>query len=461
MFDRLSALAGRFPSPGELRWHANVATQIAMRKGVLLSNGQSRDGGVSARLFDNGVYGFAAAPRDDDEAIAAIIAAARDNAASVTTRPRGRPVLPAASTPGEGVFDYRSRNPETSPAERVAILARLDAALREKFPNLVNVDLALSANASEKALVTSEGARAYSYVPRAVLMVRMAVEANDGLVELHDVRGGFGEIQDQSFDAETLLPWLDGLYEELRRKAEGGQCEAGAHDVVLDAELSGILAHEAIGHTCEGDLVLAGSVAGDRLGEPVASEKITLGDYAGRGPDGGGTIANHVDDEGTLCRDVTIIENGVLKGFLHSRQTAAELGAEPTGNARAFSFSDEPLVRMRNTAILPGKDRLAEMIASIDRGYYLKRPSNGQADLTSEFMFGVCCGYEIRGGKLGRAVRDTTISGVAFDMLKTVTHVGDDFRWSMPGGWCGKKQRIAVGNGGPSIKCKVTIGGRG
>jgi len=118
-------------------------------------------------------------------------------------------------------------------------------------------------------------------------------------------------------------------------------------------------------------------------------------------------------------------------------------------------------VRMRNTAILPGKDRVAEMIASIDRGYYLKRPSNGQADLTSEFMFGVCCGYEIRGGKLGRAVRDTTISGVAFDMLKTVTHVGDDFSWSMPGGWCGKKQRIAVGTGGPSLKCKVTIGGRG
>ncbi len=461
MLDRLSALAGRFASPGELRWHANDSTQIAMRKGVLLANGQSRDGGVSARLFDNGVYGFAAAPRDDDDAVAAVIAAARDNAASVTTRPRGPAVAPAASTPGEGVFDYRSRKPPTSPAERVAILARLDSALREKFPNLVNVDLALNAHASEKALVTTEGARTYSYVPRAVLVVKMAVEANDGLVELHDVVGGFGEIQDQSFDAESLLPWLDGLYEELRRKAEGGQCEAGSHDVLLDAELAGILAHEAIGHTCEGDLVLAGSVAGDRMGEPVASEKITLGDYASRGPDGGGTIAIHVDDEGTLCRDVTIIEKGVLKGFLHSRQTAAELGAEPTGNARAFSFLDEPLVRMRNTAILPGKDKLAEMIASIDRGYYLKRPSNGMADLTSEFMFGVCCGYEIRGGKLGRAVRDTTISGVAFDMLKTVTHVGDDFKWSMPGGWCGKKQRIAVGNGGPSIKCKVTIGGRG
>jgi TldD protein len=431
-----------------------------MRKGVLLANGQSRDGGVSARLFHQGVYGFAAAPRDDDASIGAVIAAASDNAGSLGTRPRGRPVSPAPSTVGQGVFDYRSRQPATTPAGRVAILSELDAALRQKYPNLVNVDLAIQAAASEKALVTTEGARSCSYVPRAVLSVNLAVEANDGLVELYDVIGGFGELQDQSFDAQSLLPWLDGLYEELRRKAEGGQCEAGLHDVVLDSKLAGILAHEAIGHTCEGDLVLAGSVAGDHVGEQVASEKITLGDYAGRGPDGRSNFAIHVDDEGTLCRDVTIIENGVLKSFLHSRQTAAELDGEPAGNARAYCFSDEPLVRMRNTAILPGKDKLADMIASIERGYYLKRSTNGQADLTSEFMFGVSSGFEIRDGKLGRAIRDTTISGVAFDMLKSVTHVSDEFKWSV-GGMCGKKQLIAVGMGGPSIKCKVTIGGRG
>jgi len=131
----------------------------------------------------------------------------------------------------------------------------------------------------------------------------------------------------------------------------------------------------------------------------------------------------------------------------------------PTGNARAYQFSDEPLVRMRNTAILPGTDRLDDMIASIDDGYYLIRPSNGQADSTSEFMFGVTLGYEIKNGKIGRAIRDTTISGVAFDMLKTVTMVSPDMKW-LSSGMCGKKQPIPVGMGGPAIKCKVTIGGR-
>jgi TldD protein len=114
---------------------------------------------------------------------------------------------------------------------------------------------------------------------------------------------------------------------------------------------------------------------------------------------------------------------------------------------------------MRNTAILPGVDRLDDMIAAVDRGYYLMRASNGQADWTSEFMFGITRGYEIRNGKLGRAIRDTTISGVAFDMLKTVTHVGDTLRW-MEGAWCGKKQLIPVGMGGPALKCRITLGGQ-
>lgn len=460
MLDRIAAMAGRLKGPGEVRWHANSALQVSMRKGVLLANGASKTGGVSARVFDSGVYGFAAAPEETDDAILGVIGAATDNASSVgALTKRARPA-PAASIIGGGVYDYRSTKPASTAEDRVSLLATLDAAIREKYRDLVNVDITLASHASEKALVTTEGAQTYSYVPRSVLAISMALQANDGLVELRNAIGGFGEIQDQSFAPDSLNAWLDELYEELRRKAEGGQCEAGLHDVVLDPDLAGILAHEAIGHTCEGDLVLAGSVAGDNVGQRVASEKITLGDYAGRGPDGKSTFAIHVDDEGTACRDVTIIEKGVLRNFLHSRQTAAELDAEPAGNARAFSFSDEPLVRMRNTAIMAGTDKLADMIGAVEHGYYLKRPTNGQADLTSEFMFGVSCGYEIRNGKLGRAIRDTTISGVAFDMLKTVTHVGDEFKWSGPGGWCGKKQPIAVGMGGPAIKCKATLGGR-
>ena len=143
---------------------------------------------------------------------------------------------------------------------------------------------------------------------------------------------------------------------------------------------------------------------------------------------------------------------------MHNKESSVLFGVPPTGNARAYTFADEPLIRMRNTAILPGHDKLGDMIASIEDGYYLLRPSNGQADSTSEFMFGVTLGYEIKNGKLGRAITDTTISGVAFDMLKSVTMVSDEMNWTCAG-MCGKKTLIPVGMGGPSIKCRVHLGG--
>jgi TldD protein len=114
---------------------------------------------------------------------------------------------------------------------------------------------------------------------------------------------------------------------------------------------------------------------------------------------------------------------------------------------------------MRNTAILPGKDKLEDMIASIDDGYYLLESYNGQADTTGEFMFGINMGYEIKKGRLGKAILDTTISGVAFDMLKTVDMVSGNVAW-VSAGFCGKKQPMPVGLGGPELRCKVTVGGR-
>jgi TldD protein len=166
-----------------------------------------------------------------------------------------------------------------------------------------------------------------------------------------------------------------------------------------------------------------------------------------------------VDDEGTAAEDVMLIEKGILTGYMHNKHSARHFNAKPTGNARAFTYRDEPLIRMRNTAILPGTSKLEDMIASIEDGYYLIQPSNGQADTTSEFMFGIVLGYEIKNGKLGRAIKDTTISGVAFDVLQNVTMVSDDMTWSCAG-MCGKKQLIPVGMGGPAVKTKINIGGR-
>jgi TldD protein len=220
-----------------------------------------------------------------------------------------------------------------------------------------------------------------------------------------------------------------------------------------------MLAHEAVGHTVEADLVLGGSVAASSLGKVVASEKISLTDFAHTAFGEAVPLPVHLDDEGTPATDTEIIKDGILVGYMNSRETADHFGMTPTGHARAWSFSDEPLIRMRNTAVHPGTDTLEDMIASVEDGYYLINTNNGQADTTGEFMFGVTFGYEIKNGKLGRALLDTTISGVAFEMLKTVDMVSDTMTWGSSG-FCGKKQPMPTGLGGPALRCRVMVGGR-
>ncbi|MBW2366399.1 MAG: TldD/PmbA family protein [Deltaproteobacteria bacterium] len=459
MLERISRHAAAFDGYTELRLHNNYVASIEMQNGNLTKNETNTTGGISARCYRYGVYSFASAPDDSDDAIRQVITEAQSNVGLFRDQPqRAQKSLPS-TPPGTGVYDYRTRKPRFSASERVDVVRSLNDYLTQTHPDLLSVGLQMKSLALEKALVTSEGASTYSYAPHSHFIVTMAVQADDGLVNISDFVGGFGDMEDQFADLESFYEPMEELYRDLRAKAQGVYPEAGYHDVVLGSALAGILAHEAIGHPCEGDAVLAGSVAGQNLGKQVASEKVTLMDCAGRGPDGQGGIAIHVDDEGTPCHDVTIIEKGVLKEFLTNKETARELGMIPSGNARAYAFSDEPLVRMRNTIIAPGTDKFEDMIAAVDNGYFIKRRGiTGQADKTSEFMFSVNCGYEIKNGELGRAIRDTTISGMAFDVLKSVTHVGDEMSWGA-GGMCGKKQVMPVGGGGPAVKCKINIGG--
>lgn len=311
----------------------------------------------------------------------------------------------------------------------------------------------------EKALLTSDGGRSGSMTPRSIAVVSLSVEKGGAPVELYEVFGSRGQFEDVFEKPSDLFPKIAELYGHLMKKAEGVFPDSGNKECILDADLAGILAHEAIGHTTEADLVLGGSVAGSLLDQAVSSPLVTLVDFAHTALGKTCPVPVYIDDEGTKAEDAVVIDKGVLKTFMHNKESAEHFKVRPTGNARAYQFSDEPLIRMRNTAILPGNDKLGDMIASVKDGYYLMKCSNGQADSTSEFMFGVPLGYEIKNGKLGRALKDTTISGIAFDVLKSVTMISGDMVW-LCGGMCGKKQLIPVGMGGPAIKCRVNIGGK-
>jgi TldD protein len=448
----------QFTGYTELRVQENRDCSIVMVDGSVVKNSTSSESGVSARSYCRGSWGFASSPEINEGTIKNIVQTASGNALFLDRHEsRGEPELPVSFSMGE--WDLTTKAQVSSQKNRIGFVKEIDAYIKEKFTKISSRTVVINGLDMEKQLITSTGSIAYSMTPRYLLYTVLSVNTKSGPVELFDVACSTGQFEDVFIKPSLFYEKLDRLYEHLLMKAEGVFPRAGISECILDADLAGILAHEAIGHTTEADLVRGGSVAADYMGKTVASPLISLVDFAHTAMGETCPVPVHIDDEGTPANDVTIIENGVLKSYMHNRDSALEFNVEPAGNARAYRFNDEPLIRMRNTAILPGTSSLDEMIESVEDGYYLIRSSNGQADSTSEFMFGVVLGYEIRNGRLGRALKDTTISGVAFEMLKTVTAVSRDMSWNCAG-MCGKKQPIPVGMGGPAVKCMVNIGGR-
>ena len=457
--DVLSARKSMFDSGAhtELRGQLNRSRRVVLLSGNVVQNSRSDISGISARVYRNGTYGFSSMAEYTPEAAEKVLRAASENAAFMDTHVNlGKPALPALKRDS-----YKVREDIHDPAQRVYIdyTKALDAYIADHFPQLVSRTIVATEDSMEKLLVTSDGMDAHTILPRSycyVFMTALTPEGNP--VELFKAFGGEGTFDTNFTDPSALYSGINNLHENLMLKKNGVYADAGRKTVILGGMMTGMLSHEAVGHTVEADLVLGGSVAAHNLNKRVASEKVTLTDFANTAFGERCPLPVFVDDEGTLAQDVTLIKDGILTGYMNNRESARHFGMEPRGNARAWLFSDEPLIRMRNTSVHPGTDKLEDMIASIDDGYYLVDSNNGQADTTGEFMFGVTMGYEIKKGKLGRALLDTTISGVAFDMLKTVDMVSDTVVWASSG-FCGKKQLMPVGMGGPALRCQVMIGG--
>lgn len=442
----------------ELRVQENRSFSMVMMNGNLVRNDKSSTGGVSARAYKDGCFGFSSQAEISDETIRKVMDQAWENAEFLASK-KAHPQEPFKTEAVHETKDFSTQKERWTQEQITDYMKSVDAYIQDTYPNLVSRLIVLSCLEMEKHLVTSDGTESYLLWPRTVFHIGLTAEKDGEPCELGEVYGGIGQLEDHLTTVEDIKADIDALYQSLMLKNEGVHAVAGYHEVILDANLAGILAHEAFGHTVEADLVRNGSIAGDYLEKQVASPLVSLIDFAHSYNGDLLPVPIFVDDEGVKCQDAPIIQNGILKCFMHNRDSAREFGHENYGNARAWQYSDEPLIRMRNTAILPGESTLEEMIASIEDGYYFKKTSNGQADTTGEFMFGVSEGYEIKNGKLGKAIKNTTISGRAFDVLSSVTMVSNEMKWTAAG-MCGKKQPIPVGMGGPAIKCKINVGGK-
>ena len=442
----------------ELRAQENIRTAVMLQKGNLILNTREVKSGVCARVCKNGVYGFASMPELTKAAASRVLETATKNAQFLAMHT-------SVNTSYKGNYTQATITPEreivtTAQKDIIDYCREIDAYIVKNCPDLASRYVRYSADSMDKIILTSDAASGHVTYPRNYIYVGNTVTGNDGsAIDHYDVLGGLGSFEDQFKDISKVYEMVDKLYEDTMKKKEGVYAKAGLQTVILGGQLPGMLAHEAVGHTVEADLVKGGSVAGPYLNKEVASELVSMVDFANTAFGETVPLPVYLDDEGIVAKDQLLIEKGILKGYMNNRDSANEYNMTPNGNARAWDFSDEPLIRMRNTAVLPGSSKLEDMIASIDDGYYLTGTNNGQADLTGEFMFGISYGYEIKNGKLGKALFDTTISGVAFEMLNTVDMVSDSFTWASSG-FCGKKQIMPAALGGPAIKCKVTMGGR-
>ncbi|QCR16593.1 TldD/PmbA family protein [Methanosarcina mazei] len=280
-----------------------------------------------------------------------------------------------------------------------------------------------------------------------------AVASENGVYQAgRESRFGYGY---ELFENENVLELAGKAGKTALELLKAKTPKGGEMPVVLDQELAGVFAHEAVGHASEADLVLEGdSILENRIGEQIASPLITIIDDP--------TLHEFgyypFDAEGSESKRTEIIKDGIFNSYLHSRETAAKLGGTP-GNCRAQGYS-MPVVRMSNTFIDNGDSRFEEMLEEVKDGMYLIGSRGGQVN-TGEgiFQFNAEKGYLIKNGELTGLLRDVSLSGKTLEILNHVTLVGNDLK--MTAGRCGKAgQLVPVSDGSPHIAIsKALVGG--
>lgn len=304
----------------------------------------------------------------------------------------------------------------------------------------------------------SDGVIACDYQPMGQIAVTCNAEQDGRREENYFDLSGRRGIEFFTPDNVDLL-----AKEAVRRTValfEAVKPEAGEMPVVLAAGSSGILLHEAIGHGMEADFNRKNiSIFSDKIDKKVAENFVSIVDD-GTNPNIRGSI--NVDDEGNISEKTYLVENGILRSYLHDRISAKHYNVKPTGNGRRQSFRYSPQPRMRNTYMLPGPHTKDEIIGSVKKGIYAEAFTNGQVFIgAGDFTFYVKSGFLIEDGKLTKPIKDVNIIGNGPKVLADIIMVGDDMKMA-EGGWtCGKNgQGVPVSMGLPTVKVsKITVGG--
>ena len=441
----------------DLYFQSAHAESWMLEDGIVREGSHSIDQGVGVRAISGEKTGFA---YSDEIMLPALTQAA--NAARSIARHGDNGRLRAWQKT-EPPLLYSDQNPlySISTEDKVDLLKRLDRAARGKDPRVRQVLISLAGSHTTILIADDQGHLSADVRPLIRLNVNVIVE-QDGRIERGGAGGGGRFGYEYFLHDDLAFGYVDEAVEQALINLRAEPAPAGAMPVVLGPGWPGILLHEAIGHGLEGDFNRKQTSAfSGRIGERVASPEVTVVDD--------GTIANrrgslNIDDEGTPTGTTTLVERGILKGYLHDKHNARLLGARPTGNGRRESYAHLPMPRMTNTYMLGGRHDPEAVIASVDKGIYARQFGGGQVDITSgKFVFSASQAYKIERGRITAPIKGATLIGNGPDVLTRVSMVGNDMALDSGIGTCGKDgQSVPVGVGQPTLRIDdLTVGGTG
>ncbi len=441
----------------DLYFESVTATSLGVDEQIVKSASQGTSAGCGVRVLSGERTGYA---YTDNLSSERLLHAAR-TAALIASGPAKQPVQGFAETRAADLYPVPLGGFDLDLAARLELILRADRAARAFDPRIVQVRAGYAEELKHILVAGSDGSFASDTQPLCRLSV--FVIAKEGALSTRGSAGGGGRA---GLDQFTGSKSPEYLAQEAARGAilqlGAVPAPAGEMQVVLGPGWPGILLHEAVGHGLEADFNRKKTSAfAGLIGQPVASSKVTVVD---NGTMAGRRGSLNVDDEGSATQETTLIEGGVLKGYLTDKLSARLTGAANTGSGRRESYQCIPMPRMTNTYMLAGDDSPEEILRSVKRGLYAVNFGGGQVDITNgKFVFSASEAYLIEDGKVTAPVRDATLIGNGPEALKYVSMVGHDLKLDEGIGTCGKDgQSVPVGVGMPTIKLdRMTVGGTG
>jgi len=429
----------------------------ALEEGIVKDGSASIEQGVGVRALAGEKTGFAYS----DEIVLPALEEASRAARAIALKGGERSVQAWHSHTGHELYLPADPAAALLDHEKVAWLERVDRETRRIDPRIVNVMASIATVHEIVLIATSDGNLAADIRPLVRFNVSVIVEQDGRREQGYSGTGGRFSLAELVRADRPLA-----LGREAARQAlvnlDALPAPAGPTTVVLGPGWPGVLLHEAIGHGLEGDFNRKGTSAfANRIGERVATSGCTVVDD--------GTLSQrrgslNIDDEGTPTQCTTLIEDGILCGYLQDTMNARLMGVRSTGNGRRESFAHMTLPRMTNTYMRAGAYAPEEIIRSVQRGVYAVNFGGGQVDITSgKFVFSASEAYAIENGRLGAPLKGATLIGNGPDVLTRVSMVGNDLKLDDGVGTCGKEgQSVPVGVGQPTIRIDgLTVGGTG